>query len=286
MNRTKGFTLIELLVVVAIIALLVAILIPAVQRAREQANRAVCATRLKGADTASYLYANVYNDKYPIGYTHEQEDPNADDPDVWTAYDPPPGGSDDITPEDCWALLIHLDYLPTPLLLCPTVGGAEASDEWAFIGIGGTWDGDRKAAVENFLHYAYQDVDGARPSDYRLRNNYLPSPTVPGNWPVFADRGDLNEDGVYHLGDGDGNAASGNHSMDPGMQNVIGGAHGSIVAYTETTDLDDQPWVWDETDQCMEGYSDRRLFDNIYQDNDQRDASDTYLISGSEQVSW
>ena len=48
MNKEKGFTLIELLVVVAIIALLVAILIPAVQRAREEANRAVCATNLKG----------------------------------------------------------------------------------------------------------------------------------------------------------------------------------------------------------------------------------------------
>ena len=70
MNKNKGFTLIELLVVVAIIALLVAILIPAVQRAREEANRAVCMTNLKGIDTAMYIYANAHRGSYPFGYVH------------------------------------------------------------------------------------------------------------------------------------------------------------------------------------------------------------------------
>ncbi len=53
-----GFTLIELLVVVAIIALLMAILIPALQTAREQGKRAVCLSNLKQLTLAWIMYAD------------------------------------------------------------------------------------------------------------------------------------------------------------------------------------------------------------------------------------
>ncbi len=53
----KGFTLIELLVVVAIIALLIAILIPSLGRAKELANRASCSANLHGIQESMILYA-------------------------------------------------------------------------------------------------------------------------------------------------------------------------------------------------------------------------------------
>jgi prepilin-type N-terminal cleavage/methylation domain-containing protein/prepilin-type processing-associated H-X9-DG protein len=61
MKRKHGFTLIELLVVVAIIAVLVAILLPALGKARENAKKAVCLNNLRQLGMAELMYANDYN---------------------------------------------------------------------------------------------------------------------------------------------------------------------------------------------------------------------------------
>ena len=62
----KGFTLIELLVVIAIIAILAAILLPVLARAREAGRRGVCISNLKQIGTALAMYANDYEERYPI----------------------------------------------------------------------------------------------------------------------------------------------------------------------------------------------------------------------------
>ncbi len=142
--RKRGFTLIELLVVVAIIALLIAILLPSLARAREMARRSVCSSNLRQIGLALNTYAQDNEDTFPrvnkpgsadiVGtnasggsggdtgdtyYFRDLEDADVDDPfdDSVTRTQT----DQDKTVSSCLWLLCRLGQATPKVFVCPSV---------------------------------------------------------------------------------------------------------------------------------------------------------------------
>src|SRR5687768_10984405 len=65
-THSNGFTLIELLVVIGIIAVLMGILLPALQRAKESARKTECSSNLRQVAVTFIMYANENKQKLPL----------------------------------------------------------------------------------------------------------------------------------------------------------------------------------------------------------------------------
>ncbi len=161
-NR-KGFTLIELLVVIAIIALLMAVLMPALQRVRKQARSVVCMSNVKQWSVCWHLYLDEYNGKFPSGA----------------------GASGD------WPAKLRPYYKDRgALTLCPsatkpyTEGGRVPFGAWRWKTEGGGWTNFEGKTGEDYGSYGMDEWLGDRPDANFWRNR---EQKKANNIPMFFD---------------------------------------------------------------------------------------------------
>jgi prepilin-type N-terminal cleavage/methylation domain-containing protein len=142
----RGFTLIELLVVLAIIAVLIGLLLPAVQKVREAANRAECLNNLKQIALAAHNFHDTTG-RFPTGVrlpvfvgVRPTGAPYFEQDNLYRQWDyidnrNNVGGKDGTSAQVIKVLLCPSDLLPEPVQLTTGTNSLTPSWDWGFYGM-------------------------------------------------------------------------------------------------------------------------------------------------------
>ncbi|MCY2951314.1 MAG: DUF1559 domain-containing protein [Planctomycetota bacterium] len=165
MIRRKAFTLVELLVVIGIISVLIAILLPALNGAREQARRIKCASNLRQLGIAAHMY-HLDHKQYPRTLWVQTMPNSSWRPNPWQT-----ASANDVTA--AVFLLFKHRYLTLEVLQCPSAS------------VDSTWLAN-PSSTTNSLRSSFDDFTFARPTasilSYSYANPYPPPPPpAPGS---------------------------------------------------------------------------------------------------------
>jgi prepilin-type N-terminal cleavage/methylation domain-containing protein/prepilin-type processing-associated H-X9-DG protein len=194
-RRTLGFTLIELLVVIAIIAILAALLLPALGRAKVRGQTASCLSNLKQLQVAWFMYLDDFADRFPPNKSARVNGAQQNVPDSWVL-----GNTQlDTTPANLQRGVLY-PYTPAAAIYhCP-------ADRAAVSGQNGL-PRTRSYALSAWLNSAmsskpeFPDWDEQTFGEMKFRLASLTTPS-PSQVFVFLDKNpDCNDDGVFALAD-------------------------------------------------------------------------------------
>jgi len=198
--RVRGFTLIELLVVIAIIAILAAMLMPALSRAKDRGRSAACLANLKQLAMAWVMYADDFAQRFPPNKSARVNGVQQNVPDSWVLGN----AQTDTTPANLERGVLYR-YVPAAATFrCPAdrsvVSGQDGLRRTRSYALS-AWLNSEMSGKPDFPEWDTRTFD-----EMKFRYTSLTDPS-PARVFVFLDKNsDCNDDGVFALADAYGYA--------------------------------------------------------------------------------